>query len=126
VLRAVGLLDLLAWIAIIAPATQIAAMHARLGMGPFPEAPIAMYLTRTASLLYGFCGLLLLFLSRDVVRYSPVIRFLAYAGVCASLLLLSIDITTGMPLWWAIFESSACAGLWALVAWCEARSRAGL
>ncbi|MBI1347314.1 hypothetical protein GC163_13625 [bacterium] len=122
-LRAIGLLDLLAFLALAASPAQIARLHAQLGMGTFPEAVITVYLARTASMLYGFCGLLLLFLSTDVERYRPVIRFLALAGLIASALLLWIDVRTGMPWWWSVLESTACASLWGAVCWCVFRYR---
>lgn len=122
-LRAIGLLDLLAFVALLLPAAQLAALHAQLGMGPFPEEIIALYLARTASMLYGFCGVLLLFLSTDVARYAPVIRFLSYAGLLASVILLGIDLSTGMPWWWGGIEAAMCAGLWGVVCWSESRCR---
>lgn len=118
-LRGIGLLDLLAFVAMVLPVSELGRVHADLGLGDFPEQAITVYLARTGSMLYGFCGLLLLFLSTNVVRFGPVIRFLATAGVCASGLLLWIDLQTGMPWWWAGIESTVCATLWAAVLTCE-------
>jgi hypothetical protein len=107
-LRAVGLVDLLAIGAVFASNRSLASMHARLGMGTFPDAPVAWYLARSASWLYVLFGVLLLFLSTDVVRYRPVIRFLAACGFASGVVLLGINWSAGLPAWWTATEGPCC------------------
>jgi hypothetical protein len=107
-LRTVGLVDLLAIGAVLAPNASLAAMHQQLRMGSFPDAPVAWYLARSTSWLYVVFAALLLFLSGDVVRHRPTIRFLAGCGFVSGLVLLAIDWSAGMPLWWTATEGPCC------------------
>lgn len=111
-LRTIGVVDLLAFVAMLQPVETLGQVHAWLGLGTFPEQVIAAYLTRTASMLYGLCGLLLLFLSTDVDRYRPVIRFIAGCGMAAGMVLLGIDAVSQMPGWWLWVEGPLCAAIW--------------
>ena len=116
-LRAIGVLDLLALAAVQMPQFLMSDIYQLLGLGEFPKEPIVGYLARTASMMYGFCGLLLLYLSADVIRYRHVIRFLACCGIYAGILIVGIDLIEGMPLWWTILEGPCCGLLAALVYW---------
>jgi hypothetical protein len=86
------------------PTTWIAATHRWLGLGDFPDAPITQYLARSVSALYAILGGLTIFVSTDVVRYAPVIRFFAYVTVAFGILLTGIDAVAGMPTYWTLFE----------------------
>ena len=79
-LRAIGLLDLCALVAVLMPREWHGRAHEAAGLGVIPDAPIVLYLTRSASSLYALYGALLLFLSADVARHLAVIRFLALAA----------------------------------------------
>ncbi|MDX1969893.1 MAG: hypothetical protein SFV23_22155 [Planctomycetaceae bacterium] len=114
-LRVIGVLDLLAFAAMLQPVSWLSAIHAALQMGTFPEVPVAIYLVRSSSMLYGLCGTLLLFLSSDVARYAPAIRFIARVGLLAGGILIGIDVASRMPWWWIAVEGPACALLWGLV-----------
>jgi len=115
-LRAIGLVDLLAIVAVFASNDELAAMHARLDLGTFPDAPIAFYLARSASWLYVLFGALLWFVSWDVVRYRPLIRFLAACGFASAAVLVGIDWSAGLPWWWIAAEGPCCL-LFAAVTW---------
>lgn len=115
-LRAIGVLDLLAFAAVVMPRSLMVAIHAELQIGTLPTEPIVGYLARTASMFYGFCGVLLLYLATDVVRHRNVIRFLAGCGMVAGGIVLLIDVSEGLPLWW-IFLEGPCCGLLAAVVW---------
>lgn len=111
----IGGIDLLAFGAMSLPRSLLEAVHRGLGLGEFPREPIAEYLARSSSMLYGCCGVLLLFLSRDIVRYAPVLRCMAVCGWGAAGCLIVIDATAGLPWWWLVAEGTSCAGLWTLV-----------
>ncbi|MDP1797110.1 MAG: hypothetical protein Q8K78_06500 [Planctomycetaceae bacterium] len=121
-LRAIGILDLLAFVAVVMPRSLMVAVHAQLHIGVLPSEPIVGYLARTASMFYGFCGVLLLYLATDVVRHRDIIRFLAVCGIVAGCLVLAIDLGEGMPLWWILFEGPCC-GMLAAMVWWMARPR---
>lgn len=110
-LRACGLIDLLALGIALFPNSWIISLHGHLGMGPFPVETIAVYLARSSSLMYAVHGVLLIFVSFDIVRYLPLIKLLAMIAVIHGIILISIDHFTGMPWWWTLGEG----GL--LIAW---------
>jgi len=103
-LRAVGALDLLSLLAVVMPRSWHDWAHQGAGLGPLPDGAIVFYLTRSASALYALYGALLLFLSRDVVRHLPVIRFLAVAAQVHAVVLMAIDVAAGLPRWWVLAE----------------------
>lgn len=120
-LRVVGVLDLAALVAVFMPASWHDRFHASAGLGALPHLPVVLYLARSASALYAVYGALLLFLSSDVGRYLPVIRFLVRIALVHAAMLVGIDINAGLPAWWAIAEGVGYAG-WAGVAmWLAAR-----
>lgn len=116
-LRVIGVLDLLAFLAVVMPRSMMVAVHEQLHIGGLPSEPIVGYLARTASMFYGFCGVLLLYVSNDVVRHRDVIRFLAICGTIAGGLILAIDVAEGLPLWWILLEGPCCGMLATQVWW---------
>lgn len=82
-------------------------MHQKLGLGPLPTGPIVEYLARTESALYGFLGLVLLFISYDVGRYQSLIRFLAWITIPFSVGVTFLDVKLGLPLFWTVSEGPA-------------------
>ena len=116
-LRALGTIDMLAFVAVVMPRAWIACTHEYAGLGDFPEAPVASYLARSASALYGFYGILLWYLAGDVARYRRLISFFARLAVALGAILLVIDCSERMPLWWTAVEgpSFAAAGILIMV-----------
>lgn len=78
--------------------------HRWLGMGELPRAPIVGYLARSVSGLYAFHGAFLLFVSLDVRRYLPLIRFVGLVGIFMGAILVGLDLASGMPVWWTTVE----------------------
>jgi hypothetical protein len=103
-LRAGGVVMLTALGAVVMPYDWMNAIHQQAGLGELPHIPIVGYLTRSISALYALHGALLIFLARDVVRYLPVIWFLALAGILFGVLMLTLDLAVGMPLPWSVGE----------------------
>jgi hypothetical protein len=116
-LRSIGVLDLAALTAVFMPASWHEHLHAGVGLGALPHSPVVLYLARSASALYAVYGALLLFLSFDVVRYLPVIRFLVRLAFLHAALLVGIDINAGLPGWWAVAEGAGYAGWAGAAAW---------
>ncbi len=107
VLRGLGGLDTLALIAVVMPRRWMEAGAAWAGLGALPADPIVGYLVRSTSALYALHGLTVVFVSFDVVRYRPLIRFLAVIAVGHGAVMLGIDLAEGMPLWWRCAEGPA-------------------
>ncbi|MBS0263452.1 MAG: hypothetical protein JSS02_16040 [Planctomycetes bacterium] len=123
VLRTMGCLDLAALIAVAMPGDWLEIAHRWAGLDTFPAEPIAGYLARSASAMYALHGALLVFISKDVERYAPLIRFLGYAAVIHGSVMLAIDIAMQMPIYWQIAEGPCFAGLGGIVLWLQAKVR---
>jgi hypothetical protein len=101
-LLAAGLLCASAVVPVAMPLSWHAATHAWLGLGEFPEQPIAEYLARGMSGMCMFYGLLLIYFSRDVRKYRGIITFQVIA-----LMLILVGATlafwnSGLPRWWVL------------------------
>lgn len=103
-LRAVGLLDLAALLAVLLPGEWMAEIHLALGLGELPQAPIVTYLTRSASAVYALHGAVLLLAATDVRRYERLIAVLGYGAIVIGLMLAAIDLFARLPLWWTLVE----------------------
>ena len=116
-LRLFGSASLLALGAVVMPTRWMAATHAWLDIGPFPEAPITEYLTRSLSLFYFLIGALLWALSSDLERYRPLVRWVGVASVVGGAVLLGIDVMAALPLWWTLHEGPMAIAFGVAVAW---------
>lgn len=103
-LRVGGGLACLAVFAIFLPTTWMAAIHQRLGLGEFPEAPITDYLARSLSAFYAVFGGLTILVSRDVRRFGPLITYLAWVTMAFGVVITGIDALAGMPTYWTLAE----------------------
>jgi hypothetical protein len=110
-LRAIGLLDLLALIAVLLPHSSMSVIHQALGLGAFPEQPIVGYLARCTSIWYASYGLLLWFVSCNVEKYSLLITCLAATMFLQGFIVVGIDVAEGMPDWWIAIEGPCCSSL---------------
>lgn len=73
VLRATAVLLLLAFVGAALPESWMKAVYEWGGLGPWPSGALLVYLARAVPILYGFYGILALYLSFDVRRYLPLI-----------------------------------------------------
>lgn len=123
-LRSLGGLDLCALIAVAMPAAWIDAVHVALGLGPFPDSPVAWYLARSASALYSLHGALVLYVSYDVGKYWNLIRFLALATIVHGAVILALDLQLPLPLLWKYGEGPCFAATGAAVLFLQRRTPA--
>lgn len=123
-LRACGLVDCLAICVVFLSSDTITSLHSLTGQKPFPHETIAFYLTRSASLMYAAHGILLMYLSFDVERWLQVIRVLAVISILHGLLIIYVDITTNMPLWWTLVEGPLLISWGILVLFLAGRQKA--
>ena len=103
-LRLAGVVTASAFLAILLPRDWMAATHEWLGLGEFPRAPVVDYLARSIAALYGFHGVLLLIVSRDLVRYKPIVTFVGILNVTFGLIMTAIDLYAPMPMLWTLTE----------------------
>ena len=117
VLRAVGLIALLAVVPMVMPFEWMVDIHRGLGMGELPDMPIVAYLTRSASALYAVHGTLAVYLSFDVRRYLPVIRVLGLLNTAFGATMLLIDCIVDMPWFWILGEGPFIFVLGVTIVW---------
>jgi hypothetical protein len=103
-LRISGIILLIALIPAVMPFLWMQEIHRRLGMGELPAEPIVGYLTRSLSLMYAMHGALVYFISRDVRRFLPLVRFLAILCIVFGSGMIFLDATVGMPEYWIVCE----------------------
>ena len=124
-LRVAAVILLSALVAVVMPFPWMEDIHARLGMGELPDRPIVGYLARSCSLFYAMHGALLFFVSLDVPRFLPVIRFLGWLGVVFGVVIVPLDAAAGMPLWWTLGEGPFPLALGVAVLWLAKRCAKG-
>ena len=107
VLRATAVLFLVAFVGAALPESWIKVVYEWGGeLGHWPGGALLVYLARAVSILYGFYGLLVLYLSFDVQRYRPLIRFMAIVSFPFVPIMFVIILTAGLPTVWAVSEPS--------------------
>jgi hypothetical protein len=116
-LRFVGAITLLAYIAVVMPRRWMEASHTALGLGEMPPGPLVDYMIREASYFYGASGVLLLIMSLDVPRYRPLIQFTGVSFLLAGPIFAAIDISAGMPWLWTLSDGLGCAAFGGGVLW---------
>ncbi len=109
-LRATGALLMAALLVVFFPRSTLVFFHDFLNLGAFPEAPVAEYLSRSASSLYAMHGGCMLLASRDVEGHRSLIQYLGWSAVVFGVVMLGIDLTCGMPVFWVVLEGPPTAG----------------
>ncbi len=116
-LRLAGGIMLLAFPMALLPVEWMAATHRWLGLGEFPASPLVDYLTRSASLLYGFHGGLLIVAATDVRRHALIVRYVAVMNVVFGMAVAGVDLHAGLPLAWTLAEGPPVAGFGLVLLW---------
>lgn len=111
ILRLSGLLLITAFIAAFLPYETMAKIHEQIGLGNFPKLPILDYLARSVSLFYGIHGVIVLYISFDIMRYLKFLKLLCYLGFVFGIALFFIDINAPMPANWAYSEGPLIVSL---------------
>ena len=104
VLRLIGSFSLLAVVFVVVPTRVMGTIHAAVGLGSLPTAPVVSYLARSTSAFYAILGGLFWILSFDLPRYRPVLIYLGGAIACFGVALVVVDWTAGLPLAWKLWE----------------------
>ncbi len=110
-----GVVEGLAFGAVVMPRAWMEEAHRRLGLGEMPPGPLVDFLARQVSFVYGLHGVALCFLASDVRRYRPLVLLTGWGYLISGPVLFLIDRTSGMPLFWAVGDATACMVLGAVV-----------
>jgi len=125
VLRAIGAVCMLALVAVFMPRAWIDWCHQRLGLGPFPVAPVAEYLARSESFLYAALGAALWALGGAADRMGRAIRAVGLGMVVAGPIFLLIDFRSGLPWWWMAGEGPWITVMGLVILFLSAKARRG-
>jgi len=104
VLRLAGGGMLLALLFVFCPFEWMAIIHQRIGMGELAYTPLLSYLIRTLAALYATIGAIALFVSLDVDRYRPLVRFLGIIAVLGGIGVTFLDALLRLPVFWTALE----------------------
>jgi hypothetical protein len=107
-MRLAGVVEILAFIAVVMPRSWMETSHTWLGLGEMPAAPVLMFMIRQASYTYGVHGISLLVLASNVERFRPLVILNGIAFLIAGPVFFLIDYTSGMPWWWTIADPLSC------------------
>jgi hypothetical protein len=105
-LRLSGLMMLSAVIAVFMPLPWMDYFHRRMGLGPFPSAPVAEYLARLCSAVYGLIGVQLMVLASDVRRYAVMIAVTSVGVAVIAVIIGVLAFLAGMPWWWSVGDAA--------------------
>ena len=100
---------LLAALFAVLPGEWYALIHRLMGMGEFPDQPVAWYLARSASALYAFHGLLVAGIALRPERAPWMVDVLGVGNMLFGVSMIGIDISAGMPWWWTLAEGPGIA-----------------
>jgi len=103
-LRLAGVVTLAAFPAMLLPTGWMASAHRWLGLGEFPATPVVDYLTRSVAALYGFHGTLVLIVSRDPVRFHPIVTLIGVMNIVFGIMLILVDLHARLPAFWVLGE----------------------
>ena len=120
-LRVVGGSALLALVFVAAPERWMVAIHAALGMGQLPDAPVVGYLARSTSWFYAVIGGLFWVVSFDLVRHRPTLIYMGWATALFGVVVLVIDWLEGMPPSWTMGEAPFTLLCGAAILWLSGR-----
>jgi hypothetical protein len=116
-LRISGAILLTALVPVVMPFGWMQAIHREIGMGELPTGPIMGYLTRSLSMMYAIHGAYLIFISLDIRRYLPFVKFLATVSIFFGVSMAVLDYALTMPLGWILCEGPMVVVLSIVLLW---------
>jgi hypothetical protein len=114
-LRLLGVTALFALLAVVLPASWMAATHRWLGLGEMPTGSVVEYLARSVSAFYALLGALCLVMASDLERYRPLVRLFGVAFALLGIFFTGVDLVAGMPWWWTAIEGPRALAVGALI-----------
>lgn len=106
-----GAFLVLATLPVFFPVSLMQQLHEMLGLGEMPDAPIVTYLARSTSIMYAVHGFVTVFTGLKVERLWPMVWLLGLLHAGIGLLMIYVDISAGMPLYWTLGEGAPICGL---------------
>lgn len=104
---------------IFLPEEWMVKIHRWLGIGDLPRAPIVWYMARSLSAMYAILGCFTWAISIDTRRYGPLILLWSIMHLAMGALMVLVDYSAGLPVYWIIGEGPPLIVLGALVWWLQ-------
>ena len=95
----------------------MATIHQGLGLGEFPQQPIAVYLAKSTALMYAMHGSVMLYVAVNFARYKHLVPLLGWLHVALGATLVYIDCVAPMPWWWLSSEGPPVMAFGLLFLW---------
>ena len=114
-LRFTALMFLAAAPAVVMPTAWMRSIAAWYGL-ELPESPLVEYLARSMSALYVTMGASYWFMSCDVRRYLPLLRFTIPIMFAFDVTVIGLDVMISMPILWTVGEAVAIFA-WTFALW---------
>jgi hypothetical protein len=108
VMRLVGLVEILAFAAVVMPSSWMESRYAWLGTGAMPKGPVFDAVMRQVSWTYGLHGIGMWIIASDVVRYRPLVWLTAFGYLLTGPVFIAIDYLEGMPWFWIAGNGGSC------------------
>lgn len=81
------------------------------GHRQYPLTPLVIYVSGNAGYAYTVLGVWVWMVSRDVRQHRGLVRALGWMLVLGGPGYWSIDMQSGLPLWWVCIDSLGCLGI---------------
>ena len=106
---------MLAFFAVLLPVKTMASVHQWLGLENFPNQPIANYLARSTSLLYGVHGVMMLYTGLTLEHHWRLVWLFGWLHIVIGVTIFFIDLMAPMPWYWISLEGPPVALLGGLI-----------
>jgi hypothetical protein len=117
ILRLMALVALPVLPAVFAPRLTVEKLSWTLGFGEPPHVTLIYYVAAGGSLVYLLSSGLFWMLSCDVLRYRPLVIFVAVASIAVAPIFGWLDADLGMPRWWMLMDALSCLVGGTLLLW---------
>lgn len=123
-LRIIGVLCLLALVALFLPVAALESISNAFAPVKFPDSLAFAYVLRGVFATYAAVGVFYLLLARDPLGYGMLTPFSGAAAVFVGLACLVAGLITGVPAVWILGDAGSCTILGLLVLFFWGRARA--
>lgn len=110
-LRLSGAATCTACFAVFLPNDWMDSIHARVGLGELPKAPIVEYMARTLAAMYFAHGVMVLAASTKVDKFWGFVGLIGFINALLGTTFLVVDMKSKMPWYWTLFEGPPIAVL---------------
>lgn len=123
-LRGAAIVQFTALPGVILPRQAVEKLSWLMGLGEPPQVPLLFYTAGGCAYVYLAEGLLLWVISRDLVRYRPLVILSGWIYLIGGPVFLWIDLQSGLPNWWTAMDSVSCLIFGAAILWaCRSGAR---